>query len=363
MEAVVGERSAVVALGRSYPAENPTEAVVVVVLGKAGQSLLGNAQTGEALSVENLGLEDVPEGLDFAVGPGRRDLRSQVPDMKLLEAFAETREQARQPTDERLAVVAHELQGLATEFETLIHPEHDGGGLRLGQDAEADDKPRVVVDQTRDPGLDVGAPEVDEEGALQIDVPKLVGPTSLVARTGWMRHGAAAAPASFEELVDVVGTDSVNLAPAHFGGNPLRIPVGMKTDSDDDHVDPGGDCSPNPMWSPGTVDQAGDPLRLKRREPVVKRAAPKFQLLAGGFDANLQRKTNRSHPKADSIKARFPRLSGGTTVLSGQEQEARPLLIAVPTSATVRIGWVALSRVRHAGTLSPAVPYLSRNFS
>src|SRR5205807_1804843 len=162
-------------------------------------------------------------------------------------------------------------QGPATEFETLIHPEHDGYRLRLGQDAQADDKPRVVVDQARDPGFDVSPAKVDEERAFQVDVPKLVGPTPLIARTRRARHRTAAATARFEELVNVVG--------------------------------------------------------------------------------------------ADSVKAGFPRLTGRPTVLRSQEQEAGALLIPVPTNATVRIGWVDLSRVRHAGTVGPAVPFLSRKFN
>src|SRR6266545_641787 len=363
LKALVGERSAVITLSRSDPAKNSAEAVVVVVLGKSGQGLLGSSQTGEALAVENLSLEDVPESLDLAIGPGRADLGSQVPDAELLEALAEPRKQAGQPANERLAVVAHELQGLATEFETLIHPEHDGSCLLLGQDAKADNESGVVVDQAGDPGLDVSAAEVDEEGPFEIDVPELVGTAPLIARPGLTRHGAAAATTGFEELVDVVGADSVNLAPAHFGGDPFRIPVGVQTDRDDDHVHPSGDCDPKPMRSPGIVDQASDPVRLKGGQPAVERAASDFELLTRRLDANLLRKSNRSHPTTDLVKPWLLGLARRPTVLSGQEQEARALLVAMPTSATVRIGRVELSRVRHAGTIGPAVPYLSRKFN
>jgi hypothetical protein len=117
------------------------------------------------------------------------------------------------------------------------------------------------------------------------------------------------------------------------------------------------------MWSPGSVDQAGNPVCLKGGEPAVERAARDFELPTRSLDANLKSKPNGSHPKADLVKAWFPRLSGRPTVLSGQEQEARALLIAVPTNATVRVGWVDLSRVRHARTVEPAVPFLSRKFN
>src|SRR5260370_17026755 len=86
LEALVGERGAVVALGGSDPAQDPAEAVIVVVLGKTGEGLLGGSQTGEALAVENLSLEDVPEGLHLAVCPGGSDLGSPRPDCHLLTA-------------------------------------------------------------------------------------------------------------------------------------------------------------------------------------------------------------------------------------------------------------------------------------
>src|SRR6266545_1628660 len=348
LKALVGERSAVVTLGRGDPAKNPTETVVVVVLGKTGQGLLGGGQAGEALAVEDLGLEDVPEGLDLAVGPGRRDLRSQMPDMKLLKAFAETREQARQPADEWLAVVAHELQGLAAEFEAFIHPEHDGSRLFLGQDAQADDKSRVVVDQTRDPGLDVSAAEIDEEGAFQIDVPQLVGSAPLIARARRPRHRAAAAAACLEELINVVGADAVDLAPAHLCGNPFRIPVGVQTDGDDDQVDPGRDRDPQPMRASGAVDQADDPLALEGGKPAVERATRDLELAAGRLDSNLMAKADSSHPEANLVEFRPCRLTARPTVLSRQEQEPRTFLITMPAKTTVRIGGVGLSRVGHA---------------
>jgi len=117
------------------------------------------------------------------------------------------------------------------------------------------------------------------------------------------------------------------------------------------------------MRSPGIVDQASDPVRLKGGQPAVERAASDFELLTRRLDANLLRKSNRSHPTTDLVKPWLLGLARRPTVLSGQEQEARALLVAMPTSATVRIGRVELSRVRHAGTLGPAVPYLSRKFT
>jgi len=117
------------------------------------------------------------------------------------------------------------------------------------------------------------------------------------------------------------------------------------------------------MRSPGIIDQASDPLCLISGEPAVERAVPDIELTARSFDANFKSQADSSHPKADLVKAWLSRLTGGPTVLSGQEQEPRSFLVPVPTNATMRIGGVELSRVRHAGTVGPAVPYLSRKFN
>jgi hypothetical protein len=117
------------------------------------------------------------------------------------------------------------------------------------------------------------------------------------------------------------------------------------------------------MRSPGIVDQASDPARFKGGEPAVERAASDFELLTRRLDANLVCKSNRSHPTTDLVKPWLLALTGRPTILGGQEQESRTLLVAMPTSATARIGRVELSRVRHAGTVGPAVPYVSRKFT
>src|SRR5713101_5213522 len=74
LEATIYERGAVVPFGRSQPAQTTTEAMVVVVLSETCQSCFGLSEAVKALAVEDLRLEDVPESLDLAVGPGRADL-------------------------------------------------------------------------------------------------------------------------------------------------------------------------------------------------------------------------------------------------------------------------------------------------
>ncbi|MEJ7697755.1 MAG: hypothetical protein WKF78_14340 [Candidatus Limnocylindrales bacterium] len=56
------------------------EPVVVVVAGVGGDRGLGGGQVDELLTVEDLGLEGRPEGLDLAVRPGRVDLGPDVAD-------------------------------------------------------------------------------------------------------------------------------------------------------------------------------------------------------------------------------------------------------------------------------------------
>src|SRR2546423_772567 len=69
LEAAVGEGSAVVALGRGQPAQNLAQSVVVVVLREAIQGSFSRGQAGEALPIQDFGLQDVPEGFDLAVLP------------------------------------------------------------------------------------------------------------------------------------------------------------------------------------------------------------------------------------------------------------------------------------------------------
>jgi len=183
LEAPVGEGRAVPALGRGLPAELAVEAVVVVVQREAHEALVRGRRRGEDLAVEQLGLEDAPEALDLAVRPGRVDLGADVPDMELGKGPPEERQDARHPGREGAAVVAHDLVRQPAQLEAVAQPGQDGDGLRPGQDAQADEEAAVVVDEPDDPDLRV-APlrPLQPEGALDVDVPELVGPAPLVRR-------------------------------------------------------------------------------------------------------------------------------------------------------------------------------------
>ena len=90
-EASVAEGGSVVSLGGREPAKDPRQPVVVVVLGELGQCGLGMSEAREALAVEDLGLQDVPEGFDLAIRPRRVDLGAQVPDAQSRGAVCQTR--------------------------------------------------------------------------------------------------------------------------------------------------------------------------------------------------------------------------------------------------------------------------------
>src|SRR6266850_630472 len=74
LEATVSKWNAEVALSWCAPAESAAETVEVVVVREAAQRALGLCQAGEPMSVEDLALKYLPEGLNLAVGPGRGDL-------------------------------------------------------------------------------------------------------------------------------------------------------------------------------------------------------------------------------------------------------------------------------------------------
>src|SRR6266567_2653894 len=363
LKATIGERGAVVALSGSQPSEDAAQPVVVVVLGETRQCSFGSGKAFKALPVEDLRLEDVPESLDLAVGPRRADLRAQMLNSKFAELLSEQSEDAWHPDDKRLSVVAHELKRLAAQFEAFVQPSEDGRGFVLVQDAKPDNEPGMVVNKTNKPGLDVtAAPQVDEERALDVDVPEFVGPTSFVAGTGRSGHSSPTAAAGCEETIDMVGADLVDLASHHFGGNPLRVPVGVKPDGDDDQVDPCWYLLAQSMWPARTLQQSTDAFACEACDPVVKSSSSDTELFTGSVNPNFGRHPNSSHSLADPIQVGALSWVARPAILSGQEEEPGSPLVAVSTNVTAGIRSESARLLGHAGTLQPAVQYLSRNF-
>ena len=221
------------------------------------------------------------------------------------------------------------------------------------------------VNEPDDPGLDVVATtEIDEEGALDVDVPELVGMAALVTRSRGPGNRASATAPVLEQLINVSWADLVDLAPAHLRSDPLGVPVGVQANGDDDHVNPGRGGLAQALRLSRSLHQSLDPPGLVSRQPAVEGAWRDAKLCRSSLRARLARQADSSHTEPDFVELLGARRwMGGAPVLGSQEEEAWPLLVVVPADATVRIGRVELGGIRHGRTLEPGLPYVSRNFS
>src|SRR5712691_766291 len=352
LKASVVEWGSVVSLGRSEPAQDPRQPVIVVVLGELGQGRLRVGEAGKGLAVEHLGLEDVPEGFDLAVGPRRADLRAQMPNAQIAKPLAKEGEDPRHPEDKGLAVVAHQLQRTTAELEAFVQPLQDGLGFVLAQDSQADDESGMVVDQPHDPGLDVvAAPQVDEERAFDVDVPELVGPATFVSRPRLTGNRSAAAAQHAEKLVDVIGTDPVDPAPGHLGCDPLGVPVGVQPDCDDDHIDPTGDSAANPIRSPRFRHQPFDAVGLESGQPAENRAAANAKLPDRALNPLGNCVPNNPHPPPNLSQASPLWWLTWPAILCRKKEETRTFLIVVPTNTSMGIACLVVGRIWHGGTV------------
>ncbi len=144
--------------------------------------------------------------------------------VELPEALAEAGKHTWHPDHEGHTVVAHQLEWVTAELEALVEPAQDGCRLGLGQDSQPDHEAGVVIDQAHDPGLDVAlAAEVDEEGALDIDVPELIGLGPLVAGPRPRRHTPARAAPGLEQAVDAGMANLIDPTPGQFSRDPLEF--------------------------------------------------------------------------------------------------------------------------------------------
>src|ERR1700730_627854 len=365
LEPEVGEGGAVVALRRRDPAERAAESVVVVVVDEDSQRCLRLIEAAEALAVEHLLLEDAPESLDLAVGPGRADLGSQMLDVEVPQALAEAGEHSRHPDHEGEAVVAHQLDWVTAQLEALVEPSQDGRRLGLGQDSEPDHEAGMVVDQAHDPCLDVAlAAEVDEERALDVNVPELIGSSPLVAgpRPRW--HTAARAAPGLEQAIDVGMANLIDQPPGQFSRDPLRVPVGEQANGDDDSVDPSRDGRAQLQRPSRALDQPLDAALLVASQPAVQRTSRHSQLSTRAPHPGLQRSPHPAHPSPHLIKAiAAPPGAGRPAVLSGQEEEPGAFLVVVPPKPSAGIGRSRFVKLGHASNPAPRVPYLSGNFN
>src|ERR1700730_7500202 len=364
LEATVGERGAVVTLGGSEPVEGAAQPVVVVVLDEASQRHLRFGEAGEALAIEDLLLQHAPEGFDLAVGPRRTDLSSQVLDVEVAQALTEQGEYAGHPDHEGQTVLAHQLQRPTAEFEALVQPSQDGVGLGPRQNPESDHEAGVVVHQANQPGLEVAAArEVDEEGALDVDVLQLIGPQALVTGTWSARHAAAGAALGLEQAIDIAMAHLVDLAPPHLRRDPLRVPVGEKSDGDDDPIHPVGDGRSHAQRSPGLRNQTLNAPSREGGPPAIKGGRRAPDLRAGSCDAHLGGQPTASHSAPD-LSETWPRsVVDWPAILGRKEEKARALLVAVTPEEATGVRRCCGVGLRHAGTLLPAFSYLCGNFN
>ena len=90
-------------------------------------------------------------------------------------------------------------------------------GSRSGprQHPQPDEEAAVVVDEPDDPDLRVhaGGP-LQPEGALDVDVPELVGPGALVARTSWSARRGPCGAVLGEDRIDGVVVERIDVPSA-----------------------------------------------------------------------------------------------------------------------------------------------------
>src|SRR5260370_4140632 len=355
LEALVGEGGAVVALTCGPPAKPSAQPVVVVVLDECSKRGLGVGEAFEAVAVAHVLLEDRPEGLDLAVRPRRADLSPQVLDVEVAQTLAEVGEYAWHPDHEGQAVIAHQLKRLAAKLEAFVQPGQDGFRPRLGQYPEPDHKSRVVVDHTDQPGLDVAAAlEVDEEGTFDIDMPELVGLSPFITATWSRRHAAAGAAPGAQHAVAVAMAHLIDLAAPHLRRDSLGVPVRVQPDGDDDRIDPARDAWAHSEGATRGWYKPLDATLLKGEQPAVQRGSRATQLRTRSSNSKLGGQATSSHPSPDFVEARPGSLPCRTTVLSCQEEQARPLLVVVAPNRPTRVMLDCGVNLRHAGTVSPA---------
>ena len=148
LEAAVGERRAVEALGRGLPVELAVEPVVVVVAGVGGDRGVRGREVREVLAVEHLGLEGRPEGLDLAVRPGRVDLGPDVADRRARRGVRWKRLSIVR-TIATKGVPLSVISSCGTPHSSIASPRASriGSASLVGHRPDAEQEPAVVVDE------------------------------------------------------------------------------------------------------------------------------------------------------------------------------------------------------------------------
>ena len=253
---------------------------------------------------------------------------------------------------ERRAVVAHEVERPTTQLEAVAQPEEDWRQLLRGRDAQTEDEARVVVDQADDPGLEVAARlELDEERALDVDMPQRARAAALVAGTALAWPGGPAGAEVVEEALDPPLTDLGDAAAAQLGRDALGVPVRVQAHRDHDLLDPGGVRRRGMPRAAPLGPQRGQATALVRGLPAEEAGPAAMTQLERRHHAlvahdahELRALAHRREVVAWRHLARRPSTTGC------EEAEPRSFLVRMPQPAAVRISGVPVANedlIRH----------------
>jgi len=182
------------------------------------------------------------------------------------------------------------------------------------------------------------------EGTLDVDVPELVGPRSLIGRATIAVDPRSRGAVLGEQRVDRMVTHRVDVAPAELGREALAVPVRQQTHRDDGQLDPGR----QPLTSRTTWPMAeGLEATVSVGTTPAIQAGPAGTEREGCTDALLVRGPDTADPEAQSSQVLTGRWSWGSPTPGREEQEPGAFLIRVAEWTTMGVGACA----RHVATL------------
>ena len=117
------------------------------------------------------------------------------------------------------------------------------------------------------------------------------------------------------------------------------------------------------MWAARAIHQTFNALRLKFSDPVVERPAANVKFLTCRVDTALVCYSNCSHPESNLIQVRPGAVHSRPTILSCQEEEARPLPGSGADEFGVEGRTACHRQSRACQHATGTVQYLSRNLS
>ena len=208
----------------------------------------------------------------------------------------------------------------------------------MRQDAQADEEPRVVVDGADDPDFLVFADRAaQEERALDVDMPQLVGPTALIRGTARSAGRGAGRAELGQQAVDRVVVERIDRTPRELGGQALGVPVGEQAHDDDRLLDPCRQALP--LRTAPSIDEGFESTGFIADTPAME-ARPTDPEVEGRRDALVAGDTDAPEPPAQAGQVSTWRWTRWSAATSGQEEEARALLIGVTKETTMWFGAV-----------------------